>query len=258
MPPKKMPLAKKLIIIGAALILLQGIYIAVFSTEDQRLKVKDAISNQVATNPAIKSDRQDMVRLQLALASFKLKNKKLPKQLNELVPDFIDSVPLDPKTGTQFKYTVTGDRYVLGDPKAGGTGTAAGESAPGTDEQSRLIAYLDKPEEEGAFSYDGKGKKDPFRSFDFTSKTAETVGDTPLESYAYDELKLAAVLEGIGEPRAVIEDPRGKGHMVGVGTKIGSMGGVIEKIEKNKVIILEKRVDFTGEESSRTIELHMR
>ena len=261
---KKLPPTKKLLMIGLPLIFLQLIFIFLFQS-DAPLTQKEAINLATMKNNALPADRKDMVRIQLALSGFMSNNKHFPKTLDELVPDYLDAVPLDPKTGGPFKYKLEGNRYVLGDfstttqvAENGKNGPKLGVQAVAGDESSQLLAYLDQDDPNSAFSYDPTGKKDPFRSFDFSPKVADDNDGTPLEQYSYNELRLVAVLEGFGEPKAVVEDPKGKGHTVNVGTKLGNLGGTVMKIEKDKLVILEKSVEFTGETQTRTVEMYIR
>jgi Tfp pilus assembly protein PilP len=263
MAPKKMPLVKKLLLICVPLALAQMAYIFILQDTSPPMSIKEAISQQVSRNKSIPAERKDVVKVQVALSGYRMKHGKYPKQLSVLVPEYLDTVPLDPSTGAPFKYSVKEDRYHLGDVKKtrpeGKDGTPGDSPVEiGDDEQSRLLAYLDKGDETDNFIYDSSNKRDPFRSFDFSPRTVDAGSGTPLEQYSYNELKLAAVLEGMGEPKAVIEDPKGKGHTVSVGTKIGNLGGVVMKIESEKIVILEKNVEFTGETQTRTVEMFIR
>jgi Tfp pilus assembly protein PilP len=260
MAQKKIPLVKKLIVVGGALIALQFVYIFVFSRSSERKDIKTVINEQVSKNTSLDSERKEMVKIQVALSSFRVKNNRYPKQLNELVPDYLDTIPLDPKTGVAYKYTVTGDNYTLGDAKLlakKDTDNKGAGTSVGNDEQSQLIAFLDETKQE-EYVYDSTGKKDPFRSHDFSPKVVEGNTGQPLEQYSYSQLKLSAILEGGDSPKAMIEDITGKGHVVTIGARVGNTGGTIAQIEKDKVIIIEKTVEFTGETSTRTVELLIR
>ena len=86
----------------------------------------------------------------------------------------------------------------------------------------------------------------------------EDEAKTPLERYDLGQLKLTAVLEGFDQPKAIIETSEGKGFTVGVGTKIGRNNGEIAEIQKDRVLILETEVDFTGVKKTKTTELRLR
>jgi len=49
----------------------------------------------------------------LAITQFTQKHDRLPSGLNELVPDFVDSVPLDPFDGKPLRYVVRETEYVI-------------------------------------------------------------------------------------------------------------------------------------------------
>ena len=265
MAPKKTPLVKKLLLIGVPLILVQVGFIFFFQDSTPPQTIKEAINEQISKNKSISSDRKDMVKVQVALTGYQMKHGDFPKKLSALVPDYLDTVPLDPKTGAEFKYEIKDGRYYLGDQSKASTRTGDTSdpdkkpALPITDDDSaRLLAYLEESNKQIDFVYDHSNKRDPFRSFDFSPRTVSGGDGTPLEQYPYNDLKLAAVLEGFGEPKAVVEDPKGKGHTITVGTKIGNLGGVVMKIESDKIVILEKNVEFTGETQTRTVEMYIR
>lgn len=125
--------------------------------------------------------------------------------------------------------------------------------------QEEFLAEFEANMKDSEFLYDSKGKKDPFRSFDFSPRKVSKTGKlAELEKYSYSELKLTAIIQGFDQPKAVIEDPKGKGHTVDVGSKIGRLGGVVISITPNKVSILETSVDFNGSKNTRTVELYLR
>jgi Tfp pilus assembly protein PilP len=256
MARRKVSIVKKVVIVGGALILLQIVFLAIFGRQRQPGGFKEALHEAVISKGNISPERRAKVKLQVALSDYRAKNKKYPSTLKELVPDYFESVPIDPETGSPFQYSLVKDHYVLGDPqKVASTGKTP--AAAPADEQTALIATLDEPAEANNFVYDSTGKRDPFRSFDFSPKEAGTAGDSVLERYSYDELKFAAVLKGIGTPKAVVEDPSGKGHTVEIGTSLGIYGGKVMKIEDDRIVILETIIEFTGEERTRTVEMYL-
>ena len=277
MAKKKEAFSKKVVIIGVALILLQLGYIFFF-TQGGGSSFVEQMNRTVAEDSTIPADRKAQVKLQLALRDYQVKNKDLPDSLEQLVPGYFDSVPLDPETGEPFQYTKLEDgRFYLGDPPSSddeGTIKVAGKSKKkkgkgksllGTDDglsqddQAAVLAMLNNEEDtEEDFVYDPSGKRDPFRSFDFSPKQVEPVGDTPLEQFGYKDLQLTAVLEGMGDPRAIVETPQGKGYTVEVGSKIGLMGGKIMKIEPDRLMILETTVDWDKQKRTRTVEMFLR
>ncbi len=112
-----------------------------------------------------------------------------------------------------------------------------------------------KPEKEPPVVtlYDPVGKRDPF--VPFIKVVAKAVrGDLsslpPLQRYDLGELKFVGVIWGAGLRKALVEDAEGKGYTIGVGTKIGSSGGVVTRITENEIVVKEAYRDYTG----RTVE----
>lgn len=126
--------------------------------------------------------------------------------------------------------------------------------------QEEFLAEFEENMKEPDFMYDPTGKKDPFRSFDFSPRKASKDSGpiTELEKYSYSELKLTAIIQGFDTPKAIIEDPNGKGHTISVDSKIGRLGGKVINIDANKVSILETSIDFNGSKNTRTVELFLR
>jgi type IV pilus assembly protein PilP len=79
-----------------------------------------------------------------------------------------------------------------------------------------------------------------------------------LERWPVSQLKLTAVLAGIEEPVAIVENPEGKGLRAKKGMKIGINGGEIVEVLPDKVLIIESETDFTGERKTRTFEMRLR
>jgi Tfp pilus assembly protein PilP len=113
-----------------------------------------------------------------------------------------------------------------------------------------------KPETE-RYSYDSAGKRDPFKPFNL-SPEIDLSNRADLERYPLDQLRLTAVLDAAGEPLAVIENRAGRGYNVKKGSKVGIHGGEIIEILPDKILILETSTDFTGNTSTKTIELLLR
>ena len=57
----------------------------------------------------------DLTALSQAIDAYHAKNLKYPEKLEQLQPEFIDKIPLEPKTGKPFLYESDGkDQYQLG------------------------------------------------------------------------------------------------------------------------------------------------
>ena len=48
--------------------------------------------------------RLDAARVALAVERYRLANGKLPESLNDLIPEFLESIPIDPFDGKPLKY----------------------------------------------------------------------------------------------------------------------------------------------------------
>ena len=259
---KKLSVTKKISIIGLVLIAIQGVYLLIFGSRTEPVSMRDAISKAVEQKSDMSVARREQAKIQLALADFQLKNKKLPANLDELVPTYFDVLPVDPGTNKPFKYRIEGNRFILGDDtptvQVASAAAAINGGAPTTaEEQQILINSLTDSSAQNNFVYDPTGKRDPFKQYDVAPKM-EDEAKTPLERYDLGQLKLTAVLEGFDQPKAIIETSEGKGFTVGVGTKIGRNNGEIAEIQKDRVLILETEVDFTGVKKTKTTELRLR
>jgi Tfp pilus assembly protein PilP len=108
------------------------------------------------------------------------------------------------------------------------------------------------------YSYTSKGKRDPFRSFiwDPPDDSAELRG--PLEQYDVAQLSLMAVIWSTGNARALVLDPAGESFIIGEGTRVGKNSGHVTRIEDNLVVVKETYVDFTGEKTTKDVEMRIR
>jgi Tfp pilus assembly protein PilP len=246
---------KKFMIVAGVLLVAQGIFLLAFKTPEP-VPIREAISRKVDSVDGVSNTERTRMKIQLAIQDFMMKNAmRLPTKLEELVPTYFDVVPVDPATNERFAYRVDGQRFYVGEAKS-----AQGESSePGSKaEEALLIASLDQPDQGANFVYDPSGKRDPFRSFNFAPPTDANAGKSQLETYDLGQLKLTAVLEGFDEPMAFVENAVGKGFPVKKGTKIGTGGGVIVDILKDRLLILETSTDFTGANRQRTVEMKIR
>ena len=94
------------------------------------------------------------------------------------------------------------------------------------------------------YSYSPVGKTDPFRPI---APPVEPIKNpTPLEKWDLAQLKLIAVVMGPSQPYAMVEDPKGKGHTIRRGDRIGKNRGRVVGISTRKVTIKEEAYDYTG------------
>ena len=69
---------------------------------------------------------------------------------------------------------------------------------------------------------------------------------TALEKIDLGQLKLTAVILASSGNKGLVEESTGKGHIVSVGTYIGTHGGKVSDILKDRIIIEEKMKDIHG------------
>lgn len=253
---KETPILKKIISVSLALIGLQVIFLIVFSEGSEPKTSKEALNRAIEQQRNVPANRKELMRVQAALVDYRASEGHYPASLQDLVPKYFDTVPNNPVTGKPFVYRLDGQRYVIEDvaPVKAAAATSGDDSMTAA-ERDALIATIGQVQE-GNFVYDPSGKRDPFAPYNMAPKPRE--GATPLEQYSLSELKVTAILEGSGAPKAMIEDLRGRGYTVEKGTKLGPNGGEIVEIHADRIIVLEAEQDFTGEIKSRTIELFLR
>lgn len=268
MAAKKISLQKKVVIIGLVLIVFQVVFLLYHQNKEQPLEVGTAIDKSLKKHSDLTMQRQEQARVQLAVADFMSKNNgKPPESLQKLVPTYFPSVPIDPEKGKPFAYRIENGKPIIGDSQpvtksASKTGKEIGgdktKEQLTDEEQKLLIASLTQKENQDKYTYDPSGKRDPFRPFDFAPKTNEPTGATPLERYEIGQLRLAAVLSGGDDPKALVENNAGRGFTVTKGTKIGTRNGEVIDILPDRILILETSVDFTGETKTNTVEMKLR
>ena len=118
-----------------------------------------------------------------------------------------------------------------------------------------------KPSEETQqiSTYRPKATRDPFKSF-VTTRTPVTAREedkpkikTPLQRYSLDQLKVVGIIGGGNVRKALLEDDVGKGYVVAVGDAVGSEGGEITSIDKDRIIIESTYRDVLGNKKVRRI-----
>jgi Tfp pilus assembly protein PilP len=106
--------------------------------------------------------------------------------------------------------------------------------------------------------YNPEGKTDPFKSFIAEQEAVEEKKKrkprTYLETLDLSQLDLVAtVIEGRGN-WAMVRDAKGLGHVIKVGTPIGTNEGVVVAIEEGEVVIKEKHTDIRGQEQIKEVK----
>ena len=116
-------------------------------------------------------------------------------------------------------------------------------------------------EKKVAFSYSPVGKRDPFKSYIATMlqdpNREKKRPKSPTEEYEIGQYQLTGLLSGTSQPRAVLQDPSGKGHIVKIGTRLGRNGGRITRISSNEIMVVEEFRAPTGERKRVPIKIEL-
>ena len=250
---KKANAVQRVIIVGSVLIVLQIVYIYIFSGNSEPDNIRDAINKQLEKSSGTDQEKEKK-RILAALYDYRIKNNgKFPVTLTELTPTYFDRIPIDPDTGKPYAYTLENNSPFIGE-----KGTVVASKSEIQNAQDALIASLSEDSTLASYVYNATGKRDPFRPFNFAPKVNDSTDKTPLEKYSISQLKLTAVLGSGDDASAMVENAVGKGFTVKKGTKIGNTNGEVVEILPDKILILEQSVDFTGETKNRTVEMRLR
>ena len=123
-------------------------------------------------------------------------------------------------------------------------------------------AALAQAPSEAPFAYSPVGKRDPFRSYlsDIEQQGALSQLGRPrevTEKYDLEQYHLTGVVTGPYHPKAMVEDPKGHGHVVRVGSRLGKNGGRVARIAGHELVVVEKAFDATGKPVSVSIVKHL-
>ncbi len=105
-------------------------------------------------------------------------------------------------------------------------------------------------DDEESYSYNPNNKRDPFQSFLATASEdllLDNIPRTPLQKYEVGQYSLTGIIWGIDRPRALVEDPDGIGHVVEIGTYMGTKWGKVESIEEGMVVVTEELQTVDGQ-----------
>ncbi|HQH27181.1 MAG TPA: hypothetical protein PLP17_07270, partial [Oligoflexia bacterium] len=164
-------------IVGICVIGLLG-YIAYhqFATAPMSSKqiVEDGLA-QVKATQKLAPEREQLLRLQLAITDYIANFGAPPDDLAVLVPDYFESIPLDPATKRPFAYLREGNSYKLGEEVTGkslssAVAAAKQEKTEQEADETALDEVFVNPNtmQIEDFMYDASGKRDPFLPFDFS------------------------------------------------------------------------------------------
>jgi type IV pilus assembly protein PilP len=117
-----------------------------------------------------------------------------------------------------------------------------------------------KKAEQEIYTYDPRGRRDPFLSLVMMlkQKPERKKGMTPFESYNIDEINLLAIAWDDQKYYALIILPDKKSYTITEGTKLGPYEGKVQKITKDMVVIREYVKDYKGEIKPRDSILKLR
>jgi type IV pilus assembly protein PilP len=133
------------------------------------------------------------------------------------------------------------------------TGLAAGQNT--TDSSNKAVQQEESSDTSGGipvnpgYVYDPTGRTDPFFSFLSLKKETEEQEKqlTELETMELSQLDLVMIVVSPTDRWAMVKDSKDIGHVIKEGTLIGTNGGFVYKIEKDRVVIREEYLDFRGQ-----------
>lgn len=131
---------------------------------------------------------------------------------------------------------------------------AKAKAKPASAPSEPSFATVDK-----GFHYDPRGRRDPFRSFEWEQMKLDVVTDEgPLEQFDVSQLSLVGVVWHAANARALVQDPSGMSYIVAEGARIGKNEGRVTHIDDNLMVVKETYVDWQGEETTKDIEMRIR
>jgi len=133
-----------------------------------------------------------------------------------------------------------------------GKPAAAQEKAPQeapVKKAAEEVGAEEKPQE--PYSYDRTNKPDPFKSFIIVRKEVEEKEEeeeprTYLETLDLSQLTVTAIVVSKKKKWALVQDSKGEGHVIEIGTSIGRKRGKVVKIKEKKVVVREHDTDYRG------------
>ncbi|MCS5636436.1 MAG: pilus assembly protein PilP [Myxococcota bacterium] len=111
---------------------------------------------------------------------------------------------------------------------------------------------------EPAMVYVAEGRRDPFRSFQFTAAEKPVVEAGPLADFDLSQLSVVGVVWNTTNPRALVADPGGRSFVLRQGSPIGKNNGRVVRIDDDMILVREKFVDFEGAVSTKDVEMRIR
>jgi Tfp pilus assembly protein PilP len=147
----------------------------------------------------------------------------------------------------------------------------AGKEKPATPQKKATEGISEKETAEGEateekasgeYSYDPTNKVDPFKSFIIVRKELEEEKEkeeprTYLETLDLSQLTLTAIVLSEKSKWALVQDSKGEGHVINIGTAIGRKRGQVVKILEREVVVREYDTDYRGNEVVTDISLKL-
>lgn len=148
------------------------------------------------------------------------------------------------------------------EPSANETMIDPSTGTPVPEEEAAQAAMPAPPQEDPMFEgffedigYSPVDKRDPFLPYLSPAQRLTQAPDIPLEPlqrFALNQLKLVGIIWDVGTPKALIEDPSGKSHIIVENTKLGEHLGYVAAIREGEVIVVEQLIDQEGRKSFQT------
>lgn len=138
-----------------------------------------------------------------------------------------------------------------GEPKAKKTKAVAQKKAGDAGGEQKADGSLE-------FHYDPEGKPDPFKSYvRQLAAIQEADLSSPLQRFDLSQLTVTGIIWAAERPRALIEDPTGKGYVVQTGAAIGKNRGRVVHIGDNRVTVKETYVDSADQATTTEVDMYL-
>lgn len=108
------------------------------------------------------------------------------------------------------------------------------------------------------YLYEAAGRRDPFEPYRAIEPVADESGGGPLEQFELEQLSVVALVWAGPVAKAMVRDPSGTTYTVGLGSRMGKNEGRVIHIGDNLVLVKETYVDYSGDESTKDVQLMIR
>lgn len=135
---------------------------------------------------------------------------------------------------------------------------AVDPNAPAAVQTAPLPPEMVDPFLEGFFEdigYNPTDRRDPFLPYLSPTMKMAQAPDIPLEplqKFALSQLKLVGIIWDVGKPKALIEDPGGRSHIILENTKLGQEMGYVAAIREGEIIVVEQLMNAEGRKTFQT------